>query len=945
MLSPTSFVNSTVAANGSSSHKHQPDSLKVKTSPIPPVNYQQTPAPSNESPDSLTVEASMFPSDPAEAGDSKADQKSSLTKDRNKKKKVERKSNRYDDKTKAKVHLGACVTGGIAMGILAGPIGLVFAAVYINAMCLVMYGGSEFVTGDKKDNKKPEETSAEEVLPHSIVNNAPLKPDPISTPEPDDKQCDGESDRSYYNKVNSDNVTINSNVYLFPGEGYKPSANVGNSSTNAATQSCEETSETLVAEQGQPVYVTSVTPVSPDVIEKSPFPDDNVKQVLVTPSANSQLFHCKFSDGMNAYLRTDPQLINYHKVTIPQKVESLSSPPSGALGWVRDENNGGWKQTSHFTPVQTPEGSISGQNYEADKGSNSDSDMRLHNAPFMSPSSNRSEPLTVPSSSPSGALGWVRDENNGGWKQTSHFTPVQTPEGSISGQNYEADKGSNSDSDMRLHNAPFMSPSSNRSEPLTVPSSSPSGALGWVRDENNGGWKQTSHFTPVQTPEGSISGQNYEADKGSNSDNDMRLHNAPFMSPSSNRSEPLTVPSSSPSGALGWVRDENNGGWKQTSHFTPVQTPEGSISGQNYEADKGSNSDSDMRLHNAPFMSPSSNRSEPLTVPSSSPSGALGWVRDENNGGWKQTSHFTPVQTPEGSISGQNYEADKGSNSDSDMRLHNAPFMSPSSNRSEPLTVPSSSPSGALGWVRDENNGGWKQTSHFTPVQTPEGSISGQNYEADKGSNSDSDMRLHNAPFMSPSSNRSEPLTVPSSSPSGALGWVRDENNGGWKQTSHFTPVQTPEGSISGQNYEADKGSNSDSDMRLHNAPFMSPSSNRSEPLKVDGFIVTEPTTTTEDVAAASNNNAQASVSSIVMSTKSNSNAQQRPVILSLGSAISGGAKNYTQGIFANVKDLFERRLERFRALEERPYSELNIINRKASLPLNRENLVYVHSE
>ncbi|MFA0553008.1 hypothetical protein AB4538_19370, partial [Vibrio lentus] len=78
----------------------------------------------------------------------------------------------------------------------------------------------------------------------------------------------------------------------------------------------------------------------------------------------------------------------------------------------------------------------------------------------------------------------------------------------------------------------------------------------------------------------------------------------------------------------------------------------------------------------------------------------------------------------------------------------------------------------------------------------------------------------------------------------------------------------------------------------------------------------------------------------------SNSNTQQRPVILSAGSAISGVAQNYTQGIFANVKDLDESRRESFHKLQEgvsvKQLSEFNIINGKAERPLDKQNIAYV---
>ncbi|MEZ8699058.1 hypothetical protein AB6D84_18170, partial [Vibrio lentus] len=351
------------------------------------------------------VATSAFASDSSEAEESEAEQKISCKKSSNNKKKVERKSNRYHDKTKAKAHLGACVTGGIAMGVLAGPIGLVFAAVYINAMCVTMYGGSQFVTGDKKENKKPEEELPQEnTSPHPTANSDPLRPEPASQPEQDDGKGEGEADRSYYNKVNSDNftfapvissgdnITINGNIYLYPGADYQPMPNADHTSKNAATQTSEQASETLVQEQDRSVFVTNITQVPSPSIEQTGALDETVKQILVDPSANSQLFHCTFSDGMNAYLRADPHLITPTKVATHQQhihQQQVGTPPTGFLGWVKNGKNDSWIQTNQFTPVQTTEGPIRGKNYEADAGLNLRSGERSHNAPPVSLSSNQ----------------------------------------------------------------------------------------------------------------------------------------------------------------------------------------------------------------------------------------------------------------------------------------------------------------------------------------------------------------------------------------------------------------------------------------------------------------------------------------------------------------------------------------------------------------------------
>ncbi|MFA0147539.1 hypothetical protein, partial [Vibrio lentus] len=525
------------------------------------------------------VATSAFASDSSEAEESEAEQKISCKKSSNNKKKVERKSNRYHDKTKAKAHLGACVTGGIAMGVLAGPIGLVFAAVYINAMCVTMYGGSQFVTGDKKENKKPEEELPQEnTSPHPTANSDPLRPEPASQPEQDDGKGEGEADRSYYNKVNSDNftfapvissgdnITINGNIYLYPGADYQPMPNADHTSKNAATQTSEQASETLVQEQDRSVFVTNITQVPSPSIEQTGALDETVKQILVDPSANSQLFHCTFSDGMNAYLRADPHLITPTKVAThqqhihQQQVGTPSSPPTGFLGWVKNGKNDSWIQTNQFTPVQTTEGPIRGKNYEADAGLNLSSGERSHNAPPVSFSSNQGnqDPLDDDDST---ALKFTTEKVRTAELKYRNDAQLSTISSRPMEETHSVGSGNSGLSEQHSSEKPENEPELGKlpetekhhlykEENLVtsdriltgLDSSATSGSLGWVKGEDNSGWKQTNQFTPVQTTEGPIRGKNYEADAGSSINSGERLHNAPSVSLSSNQgsTEPLS---------------------------------------------------------------------------------------------------------------------------------------------------------------------------------------------------------------------------------------------------------------------------------------------------------------------------------------------------------------------------------------------------------------------
>ncbi|MCO4174554.1 hypothetical protein K8D10_22690 [Aeromonas veronii] len=120
-------------------------------------------------------------------------------------------SNKYSNKFKAKVHIGTCAIGGITLGILAGPIGVVFAAAYINAMCGTLYGGSKYFTGDKANQPKAEpepEPLSENPLRHrphlhSIPSENGYRPD----------ESDSEQERGRFG--GQPNATIGSNNFIF----------------------------------------------------------------------------------------------------------------------------------------------------------------------------------------------------------------------------------------------------------------------------------------------------------------------------------------------------------------------------------------------------------------------------------------------------------------------------------------------------------------------------------------------------------------------------------------------------------------------------------------------------------------------------------------------------------------------------------------------------------
>lgn len=160
-----------------------------------------------QTPDSALPTASVI-----DAEDPPAERLTSSTTDSEaqaNKKKTHKKSNRYANQPKAKAHIGACAFGGITLGILAGPIGLVFAAAYINAMCGAMYGGSEYFTGDKTKHPKTE--------PEPQPENTPPRhrPNPNSVPSEEGRRPDESDTEQGREHVGQPNATIGSNNFIF----------------------------------------------------------------------------------------------------------------------------------------------------------------------------------------------------------------------------------------------------------------------------------------------------------------------------------------------------------------------------------------------------------------------------------------------------------------------------------------------------------------------------------------------------------------------------------------------------------------------------------------------------------------------------------------------------------------------------------------------------------
>ncbi|MPY23341.1 hypothetical protein [Shewanella sp. YLB-07] len=107
-------------------------------------------------------------------------------------KKSSKKSNRVSNDKKAKVHL-ASIAGAVTLGAVLAPFtgGLsllptVFVIMYGNASAITMYGGSEFVVGDKEKKKSESESPKHEdkpVLPPKHLFNAPAPTEPTHESE------------------------------------------------------------------------------------------------------------------------------------------------------------------------------------------------------------------------------------------------------------------------------------------------------------------------------------------------------------------------------------------------------------------------------------------------------------------------------------------------------------------------------------------------------------------------------------------------------------------------------------------------------------------------------------------------------------------------------------------------------------------------------------------
>ncbi|ENM5780058.1 hypothetical protein V4V61_003642, partial [Vibrio mimicus] len=134
--------------------------------------------PSDVLPSSVTAQDSCF-----EQGDEKLTENNNVNKPA-KNKKVNCKSNKYNNKTKAKTHLAA-IAGATTLGAVLAPFtgGLsllptAFVVLFGNASALAMYGGSEFFLGQNAINKEeePKDKLKEKETPETALKRTPERP-------------------------------------------------------------------------------------------------------------------------------------------------------------------------------------------------------------------------------------------------------------------------------------------------------------------------------------------------------------------------------------------------------------------------------------------------------------------------------------------------------------------------------------------------------------------------------------------------------------------------------------------------------------------------------------------------------------------------------------------------------------------------------------------------
>ncbi|MFW9699395.1 hypothetical protein [Vibrio parahaemolyticus] len=175
------MINSLNIQNtGSISELGQSPNLTINSAPAPSIlPRSEALANSNDVlPSAVTAQDSCF-----EQGEEKLTENNNVNKPA-KNKKVNCKSNKYNNKTKAKTHLAA-IAGATTLGAVLAPFtgGLsllptAFVVLFGNASALAMYGGSEFFLGQNAINKEEEQKDKlkEKETPETTLKRTPERP-------------------------------------------------------------------------------------------------------------------------------------------------------------------------------------------------------------------------------------------------------------------------------------------------------------------------------------------------------------------------------------------------------------------------------------------------------------------------------------------------------------------------------------------------------------------------------------------------------------------------------------------------------------------------------------------------------------------------------------------------------------------------------------------------
>ncbi|EJC7017849.1 hypothetical protein MYD42_004007, partial [Vibrio parahaemolyticus] len=278
------MINSLNIQNtGSISELGQSPNLTINSAPAPSVlPRSEALANSNDVlPSAVTAQDSCF-----EQGEEKLTENNNVNKPA-KNKKVNCKSNKYNNKTKAKTHLAA-IAGATTLGAVLAPFtgGLsllptAFVVLFGNASALAMYGGSEFFLGQNAINKEeePKDKLKEKETPETALKRTPHRP--ISPrylerrthfDEVDGLKRNGPDSFNVTNNYYSPTFNINVGDYFFNNQTnnrYESKAEDKPFAESAAQSDASSQTTTLFDEaiqnMGQ-LQVVDVSEISPDTL-------------------------------------------------------------------------------------------------------------------------------------------------------------------------------------------------------------------------------------------------------------------------------------------------------------------------------------------------------------------------------------------------------------------------------------------------------------------------------------------------------------------------------------------------------------------------------------------------------------------------------------------------------------------------------------------------------